>query len=76
LFRHVGVEPKDQKILALKSAVHFRAEFEPMSEAVIVVIAPGGHIVDPREYAYQRLRGGVRLGPLGPEFKPSSQASA
>jgi microcystin degradation protein MlrC len=76
LFRHVGVEPKDQKILALKSAVHFRAEFEPMSEAVVVVIAPGGHIVDPREYAYRRLRGGVRLGPLGPEFKPSPQASA
>jgi microcystin degradation protein MlrC len=41
LFRHVGIEPSDQKSLALKSAVHFRAEFEPMSEAVIVVIARG-----------------------------------
>jgi hypothetical protein len=33
---------------------------------VIVVLAPGGHIVDPTQYPYQRLRAGVRLGPLGP----------
>lgn len=69
LFRHVGIEPEAQKILALKSAVHFRAEFEPMSETVIVVVAPGGHVVDPGAYDYRRLRAGVRLGPLGPQFK-------
>jgi microcystin degradation protein MlrC len=73
LFRHVGVEPKDQKILALKSAVHFRADFEPISEEVLVVLAPGGHIVDPTQYPYQRLRAGVRLGPLGP-VSPGSPA--
>jgi microcystin degradation protein MlrC len=68
LFRHVGIEPEQQKILALKSAVHFRAEFEPMSETVIVIVAPGGHVVDPGAYGYKRLRKGVRLGPLGPAF--------
>lgn len=72
LFRHVGIEPEEQKILVLKSAVHFRAEFEPMSETVIVVVAPGGHIVDPGEYDYKRLRSGVRLGPLGPVFQAAS----
>jgi microcystin degradation protein MlrC len=36
-FRHLGVEPKEQKILALKSTCHFRAEFEPFAETVIVV---------------------------------------
>jgi microcystin degradation protein MlrC len=76
LFRHVGIEPQTQKILALKSAVHFRAEFEPMAEAVIVVLAPGGHIVDPREYDYARLRAGVRLGPLGPNFKPGAATTS
>ncbi|MBS0530507.1 MAG: M81 family metallopeptidase [Proteobacteria bacterium] len=76
LFRHVGIEPAKQKILAVKSAVHFRAEFEPMAEAVIVVLAPGGHIVDPGEYDYARLRAGVRLGPLGPGFKPRAGAKA
>jgi microcystin degradation protein MlrC len=65
-FRHLGAEPKDQKILVLKSTVHFRADFEPISEKVLVAIAPGGHIVDPTRYSYERLRSGVRLYPLGP----------
>ena len=30
IFRHLGVEPAAQKILALKSSVHFRADFEPI----------------------------------------------
>jgi microcystin degradation protein MlrC len=67
-FRHLGVEPKDQKILVLKSTVHFRADFQPIAETVLVAVAPGGHIVDPTQYAYRRLRAGVRLYPLGPEF--------
>ena len=49
-FRHLGVEPKEQKILVLKSTCHFRAEFEPIAEKVIVVIAPGGYIADPARY--------------------------
>jgi microcystin degradation protein MlrC len=67
-FRHLGVEPSQQKILALKSTCHFRAEFEPIAEKVIVVIAPGGYLADPAQYPYRRLRPGVRLRPLGPDF--------
>jgi microcystin degradation protein MlrC len=66
-FQHLGIEPKLQKILALKSTCHFRAEFEPMAEKVIVVVAPGGYIADPAQYPYRRLRPGVRLRPLGPD---------
>jgi microcystin degradation protein MlrC len=66
-FRHLGIEPKQQKILALKSTCHFRAEFEPMAEKVIVVIAPGGYLADPAQYPYRRLRLGIRLRPLGPD---------
>ncbi len=66
-FRHLGVEPKDQKILALKSTVHFRADFQPIAEDVLVAVAPGGHVVDPTRYPYRRLGRGVRLYPLGPE---------
>ena len=33
-FRHLGVEPRQQKILALKSTCHFRADFEPIAEKV------------------------------------------
>ena len=72
-FRHLGIEPSQQRILALKSTCHFRAEFEPIAERVIVVIAPGGYLADPARYPYARLRPGVRLRPLGPDSRPSSR---
>jgi microcystin degradation protein MlrC len=65
-FRHLGIEPKDQKILALKSTCHYRAEFQPIAEEVIVVLAPGYYLADPVLYPFKRLREGVRLKPLGP----------
>src|SRR5918911_3547695 len=65
-FRHLGAEPRDQQILVLKSTVHFRADFQPIAQEVIVAVSPGGHIVDPTKYNYKRLRKGVRLYPLGP----------
>jgi microcystin degradation protein MlrC len=69
IFRHVGVEPTEQKILVVKSTCHFRADFEPIAEKVLVAVAPGAHVVDARAYPYQHLRPGVRLDPLGPSFK-------
>jgi microcystin degradation protein MlrC len=68
-FRHLGVEPREQKILVLKSTCHFRAEFEPIAEKVIVVVAPGGYLADPARYPFRRLRSGVRLRPLGPDSR-------
>jgi microcystin degradation protein MlrC len=65
-FRHLGVEPAAQKILALKSTCHYRAEFEPMAEEVLVVLAPGYYGADPVDYPFRKLRPGVRLKPLGP----------
>jgi len=70
IFRHIGVEPTEQQILVVKSTCHFRADFEPIAEQVLVAVAPGAHIVDAREYPYRHLRAGVRLEPLGPEFEP------
>ena len=68
IFRHIGVDPEKQKILALKSTCHFRADFDPISETALVAVAPGAHIVDTRAYAYKYLRDGVRLLPDGPVF--------
>lgn len=73
-FHHLGVKPREQKILALKSTVHFRADFGPLAEDILVVVAPGFHVVDTTKYAYQRLRPGVRLYPLGPPFVRSTAA--
>lgn len=68
-FRHLGVEPKEQKILGLKSTVHFRGDFQPIAEDILVCIAPGGHLADSSRYPYKKLRAGVRLTPLGPESR-------
>ena len=67
-FRHVGVEPRAERIVALKSSVHFRAHFEPIGEDVLVVESPGAMIVDPVKLPFKRLRPGVRMRPLGPTF--------
>jgi microcystin degradation protein MlrC len=63
LFRHVGIEPADCKILVLKSSVHFRADFEPIAETVIVGIAPGPVTADPSVFPFKHLRPGVRINP-------------
>ncbi|HZS82196.1 MAG TPA: M81 family metallopeptidase [Stellaceae bacterium] len=66
MFRHVGVEPARTPILALKSTVHFRADFQPIAAAILTVEAPGAHITDPAAFPYRRLRRGIRLRPKGP----------
>jgi microcystin degradation protein MlrC len=70
MFRHVGIEPRQQRILALKSSVHFRADFEPIAREVLVVAAPGPAKADPTQFSWSRLRPGLRLKPLGPAFAP------
>ena len=69
MFRHLGVEPSRQRIMALKSSVHFRADFQPIAREVLVVRSPGPALADPVDFPWQRLRSGIRLRPLGPEFK-------
>jgi microcystin degradation protein MlrC len=66
MFRHLGVEPRAERVLALKSSVHFRADFEPLAKEVLVVRAPGPALADPAEFKWTKLRKGVRLRPLGP----------
>jgi microcystin degradation protein MlrC len=69
MFRHVGIEPVQQRILALKSSVHFRADFQPLAKEVLVVVAPGPAKADPTTFHWTRLRPGLRLKPLGPSFQ-------
>jgi microcystin degradation protein MlrC len=72
MFRHVGIEPRTERILALKSSVHFRADFEPIAREVLVVAAPGPAKADPTMFSWTRLRPGLRLKPLGPAFTPAN----
>jgi microcystin degradation protein MlrC len=66
MIRHLGLEPTAQKIVAVKSTVHFRADFDPIAAETLVVIAPGIHPCKLDDLDYRRLRAGVRKGPLGP----------
>ncbi len=66
IFRHIGVEPAEQKILGLKSSVHFRGDFTDVAEDILVVRAPGAFIDQPEKLPYRNLRPGVRLCPRGP----------
>ena len=64
LIRHVGIEPSDCKILVLKSSVHFRADFQPIAEQVIVAASPGPVVADPALLPFKHLRPGIRLRPM------------
>src|SRR5258706_9804316 len=76
MFRHLGVEPRRSRVLALKSSVHFRADFEPIAKEVLVVRSPGPALADPAEFKWTRLRKGVRLRPLGPVYSGEAGAPA
>jgi len=65
MIRHLGVEPSGQKIVAVKSTVHFRADFDPIAAETLVVIVPGVNFCKFDDLHYRNLRSGVRLGPLG-----------
>ena len=66
MIRHLGIEPGEQKIVCVKSTVHFRADFDPIAAETLVVIAPGIHPCKLVDLDYRNLRAGVRLEPLGP----------
>lgn len=68
MYRFVGIEPVEQAILVNKSSVHFRADFEPIAEAILVCAAPGPMPVDPSVLPWTRLRPGLRTAPLGHAF--------
>lgn len=67
-YRMVGIEPEAQKILVNKSSVHFRADFEPIAETILVATAPGAMPLCPSSLPWTSLRPGMRLRPLGPVF--------
>jgi len=63
MFRHLRVEPSEYAVLAMKSSVHFRADFGPIASSILVVEAPGPNIADPAKLPFSRLRPGMRTSP-------------
>jgi len=74
MYRYVGIEPTEQAILVNKSSVHFRADFEPIAEKLLICAAPGAMPADTAELPWTRLRPGIRTRPNGPVFAPPNKS--
>ena len=58
----------NRAILVNKSSVHFRADFEPIAEKLLICAAPGAMPADTATLPWTRLRPGIRIKPNGPAF--------
>ena len=67
-FTHFGLDPRNARIICVKSTAHFRADFEPIAETILLAAAPGAFSCDLGRVPYRRLRSGLRLGPCGVPF--------
>ena len=74
MYRYVGIEPTEQKILVNKSSVHFRADFEPIAEKLLICAAPGAMPADTATLPWTRLRPGIRIKPNGAPFTPQTKS--
>lgn len=68
-FRHAGIEPKDHRLVVVKSTNHYRADFAPMAERIVEVGSPGLSAMDPSSLPYKNLPDGIRLHGKGPAFR-------
>lgn len=56
LLRSVGISPEHEAIIVLKSAVAFRAAYEPVAGRIIAVNSPGLSSVDLGTFSYKNIR--------------------
>lgn len=67
VLRSVGIEPRDRKLIALKSAVHYRADYTPIAHEILEVDTPGVHSANLTNFRYESLRRPIY--PLDPMAK-------
>ena len=68
LFRNVGVEPADKKMVVVKSTNHFHAAFGPIAEKVLYIDADGPIPRDYTKIPYTRVQ--RPIWPLDTETRP------
>ncbi len=66
MIRFTGIDPLDEKILVVKSTIHYRAAFEPIAKEIIEVDAPGLSSSNLARFAFTRVR--RPIFPLDPEM--------
>lgn len=55
LFRCVGIEPTEQRVVVVKSVVHFRAAYEPLASLVVEADGPGISSLDLTRFPYENI---------------------
>jgi len=63
ILTHIGIDPQKKKIVAVKSTVHFRDDFEPIAELILHAQSPGVNYCSLENVPYQNLRADVRRRP-------------
>jgi len=63
LYRFLGVEPTQMKLLVNKSSVHFRAAFAPIASHILVTKSPGPMAADPGDLPWTKLPAGMAARP-------------
>ena len=63
LFRYLGVEPAQMRLLVVKSSVHFRAAFATIASHILVAKAPGPMAADPGDLPWTKLPPHMALRP-------------
>jgi len=56
LFRSVGIEPKDKKIIVLKDGLHFRANYGPFAKEIFFIDCPGSSDVNFEHIKYYKIK--------------------
>jgi microcystin degradation protein MlrC len=65
MLRFVGIDPAAEKVVVVKSTIHYRAAFEPLAREIIEVDAPGLSSSNLARFAYTRVR--RPIFPLDPD---------
>ena len=63
LYRFLGVDPAQMKLLVNKSSVHFRAAFGPIASHILVAKSPGPMAADPGDLPWAKLPVGMAPRP-------------
>jgi len=56
LFRNIGIEPKDKKLIVLKDGINFRSEYEKIAKDIFFVDCPGFSDVDFTKLKFKNIR--------------------
>ncbi len=56
MIRFVGIDPAAERILVVKSSIHYRAAFEPLAHAIVEVDAPGLSSSNLARFTFKHVR--------------------